>query len=250
MRAEPPSRSREEAFRRLTFFSVVGGLCPLIPVPFMDDWALEQVQRRMIWEIGRDQGLGWSSQEVKILAGAEEDVRMGCLGRVVWAVSEVSGAILGKLFRTVFYFLTIRRSARRSAETLQLGYLVLHAARLPPSRVPTAAPAWPQTVRRAVAAALAEVDSGPVYRTLARDFRRSLSLLVQAASLFRRFLPRRRQKPPGSLPEGEIFREEEKLLGSFVDRLAADLWGNRAYFAELETALERNFPNEQGGVSA
>ncbi|HKI06664.1 MAG TPA: hypothetical protein VKK31_32100 [Thermoanaerobaculia bacterium] len=235
-----PGRPREDAFRRLTFFSVIGGLCPLIPVPFMDDWALEQVQRRMIGEIGRDEGLGWSPQEVKVLAGGEEDVRMGCLGRTVWAVREVAGAILGKLFRTVFYFLTIRRSARRSAETLQLGYLVLHAARLPQTDRPAD---WASTVRGAVAAALAEVDAGPVYRTLARDFRRSLSLLVQAASLFRRFLPRRRQKKSGGLPEGEVFREEEKLLGGFVDRLAADLWGNRAYFAELETALERNLTN-------
>lgn len=168
----------------------------------------------------------------------------------------MTGAILGKLFRTVFYFLTIRRSARHSAETLQLGYLVLHAARLPASRVPAAGngpEGWARTVRGAVAAALAEVDTGPVHRTLTRDFRRSLSLLVQAASLFRRFLPRRRRKASESLPGGDVFREEEKLLGSFVDRLAADLWGNRAYFAELETALEKNLPHAgggSGGVSA
>jgi hypothetical protein len=218
MEPNTPDRPRDEAFRRLTFFSVLGGLCPLIPVPFMDDWALEQVQRRMVWEIGRDEGRGWSSGEVKILAGGDDAVRMGCLGRTVWAVREVTGAILGKLFRTVFYFLTIRRSARRSAEILQLGYLVRHAARLPASRVPSAdgpddlvrtdltRTDWARTVRAAITAALAQVDAGPVHRTLSRDFRRSLSLMVQAASLFRRFLPRRKRAGRAAdLPEGEVF---------------------------------------------
>jgi len=246
MEPDTPGRPRDEAFRRLTFFSVLGGLCPLIPVPFMDDWALEQVQRRMVWEIGRDEGRGWSSREVKILAGDEDAVRMGCLGRTVWAVREVAGAILGKLFRTVFYFLTIRRSARLSAETLQLGYLVRHAARLPAASVPSAGGLddGARTVRAAIAAALAQVDAGPVHRTLTRDFRRSLSLMVQAASLFRRFLPRRKRAGRAAeLPDAEIFSQEEQLLGTFVDRLAVNLWGNQAYFTELESALERNLPH-------
>ena len=233
---ETADQSRE-TFRRLTFYSILGGLCPLIPVPFMDDWALSQVQRRMIGELARRAGVTLGPQEPKILAGAEDPGWRGCLGTLAWAFREVTGAILGKLFRTVFYFLTIRRSVRRSAETLHLGYLFAHALRLDPAVSPERA----RAIRAAVMKTLAEVDAQPVYRTLFRDFRQSLSLLLQAAALFRRFLPRRKKKKETDLAaQGEAFRQQEELLGGLTDRLAADLWGNREYFVGLEKVFERN----------
>lgn len=234
MANEPANR---ETFRRLTFYSILGGLCPLIPVPFMDDWALGQVQRRMVWELARNAGVALTPQDAKIVAGAEDPGWRGCLGTVGWAVREVTGAVLGKLFRTVFYFLTLRRSVRRSAETLHLGYLFAHALRLEPAVSPERA----RAVRAAVVKTLAEVDAQPIHRTLFRDFRQSLSLLLQAAALFRRFLPRRRRKQDTDLAaQGEPFRQQEELLGGLTDRLAADLWGNREYFAGLEKVFERN----------
>lgn len=228
-----PTALEKQAFRRLTFWSVLGGLCPLIPVPFMDDWALERVQRRMIREIDRQERAGLSAEDVKILAGDEDPRWAGCLGSAAWALREVTGAILGKLFRTVFYFLTIRRSVRRSADTLHLGYLVLYAARLGETRA--------RVVRAAIRATLQEMSSQAVHRTLTRDFRQSLSLLLQGAALLGRLIPRRRSKAAQAeeIPGGEdAFREHDELLGGFVDRVAADLWGNRTYFAELERVFE------------
>jgi hypothetical protein len=239
MDPRPDALSPRDSFRRLTFYSLLGGLCPLIPVPFMDDWALGQVQRRMVWELGRREGISLSPQEAKILAGGDEPGWQGCLGTVAWAVREVTGTILGKLFRTVFYFLTIRRSVRRSAETLHLGYLVHHAFRLGPAVFPPSARTGEpvRAVRAAALATMKEVDATPIHRTLFRDFRRSLSLLLQAASVLRRFLPRRRKRKTAELPE-ESFKKEEELLGGLTDRLAADLWGNREYFAGLERVFE------------
>lgn len=223
----------KQAFRRLTFWSVLGGLCPLIPVPFMDDWMLERVQRRMIQEIDREEKAGFSAEDMKILAGDEDPRWPGCLGTLTWAVREVVGVVLGKLFRTVFYFLTLRRSVRRSADTLHLGYLVFHAVRLGEKRA--------RVVRAAILATIREMNARPVHRTLTRDFRQSLSLLLQGAALLGRLVPRRRSKAakakeiPGA---EEAFRKQDELLGGLVDRIAADLWGNRAYFAELERVFE------------
>jgi hypothetical protein len=239
---EQPPDPRRAIFRRLTFYSVLGGLCPLIPVPFVDDWALAQVQRRMLWEVAHHAGVAISSRERKILTGGDERWT-GCLGTLAWAVREVVGTLLGWLFRTVFYFLTIRRSVRRSAETLNLGYLFAHSLKLPPAAFPPSSSPEDRarTVRAAVASTLAQADDKAVYQTLFRDFRRSLSLLLQAAALFRRFLPRRRRRRDADLAdESEVFRREEELLGGFVDRLSADLWGNQAHFAELERLFERN----------
>jgi hypothetical protein len=234
---------RRAIFRRLTFYSVLGGLCPLIPVPFVDDWALAQVQRRMVWEVARHAGIALSSQEGKILAGGGESGWRGCLGSIVWALREVIGAVLGWLFRTVFYFLTIRRSVRRSSETLHLGYLFDHSLRLETAAFPPASSPEERSrlVRAAALKSLEQIDDRAVYQTLIRDFRRSLSLLLQAAALFRRFLPRRRKRRTTDLAaQGEVFQREEELLGGFVDRLSANLWGNQAYFAELERLFESN----------
>jgi len=234
---------RRAIFRRLTFYSVLGGLCPLIPVPFVDDWALGQVQRRMLAEVARNAGVALAAPERKILAGGGEPVWRGCLGTSVWAVREVVGAILKWLFRTVFYFLTIRRSVRRSAETLHLGYLFDHALRMGSAALPASASSedGARLIRAAAMKTLAQVDDTAIHRTLIRDFRRSLSLLLQAAALFRRFLPRRRKRRDIDLAsDGEVFRREEELLGGFVDRLSADLWGNQAYFAELQRLFEAN----------
>lgn len=237
MESADPGR---ETFRRLTFYSILGGLCPLIPVPFMDDWTLGQVQRRMIGELARRAGVALTPQGPKILVGAEDPGWRGCLGTLGWALREVTGAILGKLFRTVFFFLTIRRSVRRSAETLHLGYLVAHALRLEPQAL---SEERARAIRAGVMKTLGEVDTQPIHRTLFRDFRQSLSLLLQAAALFRRFLPRRKKKKETDLAgQGEAFRQQEELLGGLTDRLAADLWGNREYFAGLEKVFESNLP--------
>ena len=234
---------RQAIFRRLTFFSVLGGLCPLIPVPFVDDWALGQVQRRMVWEVARNAGVTLTSQERKILAGGNEGGWPGCLGSIVWALREGTRAILGWLFRTVFYFLTIRRSVRRSSETLHLGYLFDHSLRMGSALFPTSSTPEERAgmIRAAALKALGQIDDRAIHQTLIRDFRRSLSLLVQAAALFRRFLPRRRKRRSTDLAaDDQVFQREEELLGSFVDRLSADLWGNQAYFAELERLFEGN----------
>lgn len=239
-----------ETFRRLTFFSVLGGLCPLIPIPFMDDWALEMVQRWMVRGLAKDAGLALPDTEVKTLAGAEDSGWRGCLGTAAWALRETVGAVLSKLFRTVFYFLTIRRSVRRSAETLHLGYLFLHAARLSPSFAGDRA----RAVRAAALATVHEANARPIHRTLTRDFRQSLSLLLQGAALFGRLLPRwRRRRPPSpeDLPsEGRVEAETEALLGGFIDRLAADLWGNREYFAGLERSFEAHLARQAAPEAA
>jgi hypothetical protein len=245
MATETPGASQDDTFRRLTFFSVLGGLCPLIPVPFVDDWALSQVQRRMIGEVARKRGVTLPPEAAKILTGDEDSGWPGCLGAIGWVFREVVGAILGWLFRTVFYFLTIRRSVRRSSETLHLGYLFDHV--LQREKVATFTADQARSVRQAVLATLQEVDTQPIYRTLFRDFRRSLSLLLQGAALFRRFLPRRKKRQETDLAgQSEVFEREEALLGGFTDRLAENLWGNRAYFAALESAFDRNLPRAAG----
>lgn len=246
----PTDLPPEDLFRRMTFYSVLGGLCPIIPIPFVDDWALEWVRRRMISEIAREQALNLTSRELHVLA-KESTPNLGCVGKVFWGIRQVVGAVLGKLFRSVFYFLTLRRSVHRAAETFHIGYLVRHAIRMGERGLPRTGviEAQARAVSNAVSATVTEVDARPIYITLARDFRRSLSLLMQAAAVFRRFLPRRRRRSavPDELPgEGDVLKKEEEILADLVDRVAASLWGNQEYFANLERVFEGKLAGSPG----
>lgn len=225
-------------FRRLTFFSVLAGLCPLLPVPFLDDWALERVQRRMIRELGESRELELTDAEVRILAGeGERRLWPGLLKGTAMAARDGARRVLRKVFKTAFYLLLLRDGVHRSVETFVQGYLFLHAARLPQGLRPSGrSEERVRAVRAAVLETMREEDVKPIHSAMARSFRRSFDLLVKAASLLGGVFGRMRSGERAD--EGEALRQEEELLGGFVDRLAASLWGNEEYFEHLEKAFE------------
>jgi hypothetical protein len=225
-------------FRRLTSFSVLAGLCPLLPLPFLDDWALERIQRRMVRELGESRALGLSETEVQILAGAgERRPWPGFLKGSAFAVQSSTKSILRKVFKTVFSMLLVRDGAHRAVETFVQGYLFLYAARRPQGLRPSGrTEERVRAVREAVVETLREEDVKPIHRSIGRAFRHNFDLLTQSAD---RLAPLFGQLRSGeSADESETLREEEELLGRFVDRLAAALWGNEEYFERLEQAFE------------
>lgn len=225
-------------FRRLTFFSVLAGLCPLLPVPFLDDWALERVQRRMVRELGESRDLELTDAEVRILAGeGERRLWPGLLKGTALAAREGARRVLRKVFKTVFYLLLLRDGVHRAVETFVQGYLFLRASRLPQGLRPSGrTEERVRAVRAAVLETMREEDVKPIHRAMGRAFRRSFDLLIKAATLLGGVLGRVRSGERAD--EGDAFREEEELLGGFVDRLAASLWGNEEYFERLEKAFE------------
>lgn len=225
-------------FRRLTFYSVLAGLCPLLPVPFLDDWALERVQRRMVRELGESRDLDLSDAEVRVLAGeGEKRLWPGFLKGTAMAVRSGARKVLRKVFRTAFYLLLMRDGVHRAVETFVQGYLFLYASRRQPGLRPAGrTPERVKAVREAVVETMREEDVAPIHRAIGRAFRRSFDLLVQAAGLLGGVFGRLRSGERAD--EGEVLREEEELLGGFVDRLAAALWGNEEYFERLERSFE------------
>ncbi len=174
----------------------------------------------------------FSDAEVDILAGAA--ARGTGPGLVMGAVRKGGAKVLRKFFKTAFYVLLVRDGVHRSAEVFIQGYLLLHAARLPAGLKPAGrTEERVRAVRDAIVATVRETDATPVRKAIARAFRRSFSLLFRVTGLLAEHFGRlrsRRESPP---PEADL-REEEELLGGFVDKLAASLWGNQEYFEGLE----------------
>ena len=238
-------------FRQLTFHAVMGGLCPLVPVPFLDDWLLGRVKRWMIADLDQRLGTGLDSEAKVILAGGRDPWGVpGCVAGCVWVVQKAGVALVVKLFRKVLYFLAIRDGLHAATEVFHEGYLAAHGLRQAPA--PPRPEEQREHVRRLRAAtrqAMEEMDLQPVRDGLGRSFRGSRGLLLRASRVLAKpFLRREDRRAAGAADgatEATVRAREEELLGGLVDRLAAALWGNREYFRGLERTFERHF--ESGG---
>lgn len=230
---DDPSREERtdfQAFRTVTFHAVVAGLAPLIPVPFLDDWVLGRIRRRMVEELARRQEPGLTAEEVAVLAGAEDRRRRpGCFAGLAWLLGKLTLTLTRKLFRKVLYVLAVREGVHTAARTFHEGYLVLRTLERHPR--PDAG-----TARAATLATLEEIDLRPIRRAMGRAFRGSRELVGQAVAILSRWAaPTRDRDDPAATRTGEAtaLEREAELLAPLVDRLAARLWGDRAYFEHL-----------------
>lgn len=218
--------------RRVAFYGLLAGLCPLIPVPFLDDRVLAAVRRRLVRELARERGATLTVRQVDYLAGTARAPR-GCLGWLGWAAWSLTARLLAKLFRKVLLVFAVKESVDTASRTFHEGYLLQAAFDPAGPGVPAAGDdlaAW--RVRWAIEGTLGEVDPRPVDRAVKRAFRGSRRALRRGARILATSF--RRRQPAGGgeaeLPEAE----EERLLGGVVDRLAGELSRERGYLAALE----------------
>lgn len=93
------------------------GLCKFIPLPFIDDMIIARLRRRMVRRIFNETGIQYRENVPDILAKWKTE----SLGRRFLAL--LKGLIikpLRKLFRTVFFWLTVRDAGRIATETYLL----------------------------------------------------------------------------------------------------------------------------------
>ena len=140
------------------------GLTMLIPLPWLDEYVERRVTRHLLHGLAEARATPLSPEVLHVLTEDRSSLMLGCLYAVVlWPVK--------KLFRTVFYFLTVKdvfdaiaRAAHRAALVelaLARGLLPDHAAE----------------VRTVMDTLLARHRVSPVTRTLWRQERPALAEL-------------------------------------------------------------------------
>jgi hypothetical protein len=221
-------------FRGVALSALLAGLCPLIPVPLVDQWALTLVRRNAVSGLLRGHGLAASTFQVRVLAGERPGRGGGCLaGVVAWAALKVLFYVLKKLLRTLVFVLMLHEAVRRTAELFTEGYLLRHAALTGGAAGALAAGeagAW--RLRAAIEAAQREVDPRPALRTVRGALAGSWGLLRRGARRLARSLRRGRRAAPA---EAAVpVAEEAALLGGVLDRLTAALWLQSDYRRRLE----------------
>ncbi|TQF14155.1 hypothetical protein FJV41_20170 [Myxococcus llanfairpwllgwyngyllgogerychwyrndrobwllllantysiliogogogochensis] len=224
-----PSPPSSPPLGRVALHAVASGLTPLIPVPFLDDYALFQVREQLVRSLLEERGLRAPNQAVEALAGSSLGRTLG--GRLASYLKGMMLLPVKKLFRKVFFVLWVKDCVDVASVSLHHGYLLHHALERGDLDALSLQGDKPRAIHAAIVAACAEVDARPVNQALRRLFASSRLLVAEATRVF--LNPRNvgpRAPEPGESAE----------VKSLADRLLALLWEERGYFSTLEAHYVRH----------
>jgi hypothetical protein len=224
--SEPQSSPVPPQLQRVALHAVASGLTPLIPVPFLDEYALRRVREQMVRAILRERSLFAPDRTVTVLAGLHP--REG--SRVQWLASKAFFLSLRlawrKVYRRLALALWVKDCVDMASISLHHGYLLQHALErgdLDGNNLASEEAA--RRVHAAIDAACKELDPRPVNQALRRLFAGSRLLLDELA----RALASSWNGAPRKPEQGE-----EQEVASLAERLAAAMWEERGYFQSLE----------------
>lgn len=239
-------------FRRITFHSVLASVCPLIPIPLLDDWAVDWIRRRQIADLLRSRGFEPLDWHLDVLSGAEDVGWLrGCLTFTLTLPFKILVWLIKKIFRTLLVVLLLKDCVDRFSETFHQGFLL--ALALDRGWIDAAALAGGHRLHQvhyAIAGTCEAIDPRPIHQLVRRIYRGSRQVLVEAARLLAPVLraERKRQRaerkgsaaPTASASTSHLEGESGAVAG-VLDRLTAALWHEEGYRAQLEETLERYF---------
>jgi len=232
----PPELARIPVAEQVTVIhSVLAGICPLSPIPFIDDLVIGFIRRRMIRKLFARQGLELSRPQLKALVSRRRGCVRGCLFAVVLYP-------IKRIFRKILYIFAIKSCVDTCSTLLHEGLLVRYALagdRIPAAELAEGGETSLLRVNAAIEVACRETDTSPVTQLLRRLFRGGRVLLKEAARtvmiLFRKLGGRRN-------PEALDRIEERVLSDERVLRVIAEVyeavWTREGYVADVEARFD------------
>ncbi|WNG41340.1 hypothetical protein F0U61_52340 [Archangium violaceum] len=217
--------------QRVAFYAVASGLTPLIPVPFLDEYALRRVREGMVRTILRERSFSPPDRTVTVLAGLHP--REGSrLQQFVGKAALVSLRLTWrKGYRRLATALWVKDCVDMASISLHHGYLLQHALDRGDLDARTLATEdAPRRVHSAIDAACKELDARPVNQALRRLFAGSKLLLDELSKALENWSGAPRTPQQG----------EEQEVASLAERLAASMWEERGYFQSLEALYAKH----------
>lgn len=251
--------------RRLVSYGLVSGLCNLIPVPLLDDWARDLLRKRQAMELAERHGVQLSGAEGKALGcghhppSAEGCVRGCLLSVLIQPIQLLFRVVFKKTVRKILFFLIVKDVIDTFSRTFNEGYLLRHALALgalpslPEAVSPAAAPgegSAPEpargpsprilSLRATIEETLGEVDTQPIRGVARGTLQGSWRVLRRAGRAMSKQLRRlwRRDQPDERKIYERLEHEGEEGLGGLINEMTASLAGQEAYLEDLETRLE------------
>jgi len=237
-------------------FSLLAGLCPLIPLPFIDDWAENVVRRRAVRDALADRGMEATPGDVEILAGLEKGAAAGgCLKRaILFPFVKIFYYVLKKMVRKIIYVLAVNDAAEVATSVLQENWLLRRALAAGELAVPPGQRLDRDAARRlraAIDAAIADTTTAPIQRAVGKAFRGSRKVLMRAARVLGLWAKDER-KAVGTSSEGKEraaeelpVDEERRQLSGLVDGLVSAVMLERDHLASLERRFDAELAARQ-----
>ncbi|KFA92956.1 hypothetical protein [Archangium violaceum] len=230
--SEPQPSAVSPQVQRVALYAVASGLTPLIPVPFLDEYALRRVREGMVRSILRERSFSPPDRTVTVLAGLHprEGSRLQQFAsktalfslRLTWR----------KAYRRLATAIWVKDCVDMASVSLHHGYLLQHALERGDLDATTLATEdVPRRVHAAIDAACKELDARPVNQALRRLFAGSRLLLSELTKALESW-----NGAPRTPLEGE-----EQEVASLAERLATAMWEERGYFQSLESLYSRHF---------
>ena len=196
-------------------YSVLVGLSPLVPVPFVDDWLMDYFRRRMVRSLVASHGQEFDSKTISLLA--DERGGKGCL---IGCLSMLIFYPLKKLFRKVFYFLEWKRAVDLTSHTYHFGYLLNFALRdgFLQSDMQNL-----DAVRNIIDDVCNDTPIKPIESVVSKTFRQTKSLIFSGVEILESAFRRLKRKPTEddvSVVVESVEDEEKEKLEGITSRLA------------------------------
>ena len=232
--------------RRLAYFSLLGGASRLIPVPWIDDWAVDYVRRRMFATLLAAAGLSASQSQIRLLTGGQLPpwYKRGCLSLLALPIKAVA-YVLGSLFRKILYVFAAKSAADNAVRVFCEGHLLGYLARtrwLTQARlVDEPFLLW---VHWAITTSLHASDPRFLRTAMRRVFKKNREELSQAAADLKRV---RRESRTDEAPPDEVppLPEQPSALTRAADAVLGVFASDPQFLRQLEEEIEARLPNSR-----
>lgn len=216
----------DAALKSVAIHSALAGLCPLIPVPFVDDLIIERIHRRLNRELFELNGLTLSDGNAKTLAESPSKLMAAALKKIIfWPIK--------KLITKVVYFLAIKSCADVAASIFHEGWLLaraLEAGYVPQELLQRGDPPTIKRLRAVIIRAREAVDMSPTQAVMRSAFGVGREVFGEVLSALRKTLLT-------SKSEGERLSAAKEDVGGITDRIVDEVRRHWSHGAALDEAL-------------
>lgn len=226
-------------FRVVLLYAVLGGLCPLSPLPFIDDIVIKLLHKRMVRSLFALSELRLTDPQMAALIERKSSFLLGCLTAVFLYP-------IKKIFRKVFYFLAVKDCVDVASELLHHGLLLQFAideGHITAEDLAQTDHARLLRLNKAIGRTLEQLDTRPINQLIKRTFAGSKTLAKEAGALvarqFRQNKVSRRQQQGAEDALDQIEEAQTGPIGSFIDRLDDSIWSKAGYREELQRSFLR-----------
>lgn len=205
--------------------AALAGLCPIIPLPFLDDHIIKRVKRRMFKSLSEAHALKLSKDAAKILTARQSGLVKGALKSILFYP-------IKRILKKVLVVFLVKACADVATSTVEEGWLFARALERGYVDVKAIAASDEEVIKQlrdAIIEATDEVDS-----SVARAAMHSVyGIFISSFGELKSVVSRLAQK------DSNAFEEAASGASSLIEQIEAVVRNEWANFEELDEALRR-----------